>query len=91
MHVQTFVEECTFVRFGVNWGMCDVNSCNAFLLLFMLLWVPISVTLCRRAVRTLRHAFMFLGLRFFPLFFILFGCLKCFFLKEFLLITCRYM
>jgi hypothetical protein len=31
---------------GVFWGMCDVNSCNVFVLLFMVLWVPISVTLC---------------------------------------------
>jgi hypothetical protein len=47
----------------VFWGMCDV-----FLLLFMALWVPISVTLCWRAVLTLWHAFLFLGLRFPPSF-----------------------
>jgi hypothetical protein len=40
-------------RFGVFWGMCDVNSCNAFLLIFMALWVPISATLFRRAVLVL--------------------------------------
>jgi hypothetical protein len=45
--------------------MCDVNSCNVFLLLFMALWVPISATLFRRAVPTLWHAFLFPGLRFF--------------------------
>jgi hypothetical protein len=60
--------------------MCDVQSCNVFLLLFMALWVPISATLCRRAVLTLRHAFLFLGLRFFPRFFSLLGGLHSFFL-----------
>jgi hypothetical protein len=30
----------------------------------MVLWVPISVMLCRRAVLTLWHAFLFLELRF---------------------------
>jgi hypothetical protein len=45
--------------------MCDVNSCNAFLLLFMALWVPISATIFRRAMLTggLLHAFLFLGPR----------------------------
>jgi hypothetical protein len=42
--------------------MCDVNSCNVFLLLFMALRVPISATLFRRAVLTLWRAFLFLGL-----------------------------
>jgi hypothetical protein len=66
---------------GVFGGMCDVNSCNVFLLLFMaLLWVPISATLFRRAVLTLWHAFLFLGLRFFSLLFFLLGGLHCFFL-----------
>jgi hypothetical protein len=60
--------------------MCDANSCNVFLLLFMALWVPISATLFRRAVMTRWHAFMFLGLRFFPLFFFLLGGLHRFFL-----------
>jgi uncharacterized membrane protein len=46
----------------------------------MALWVPISATLFRRAVLTLWHAFMFLGLRVFPLFFFLLGGLHCFFL-----------
>jgi hypothetical protein len=60
----------------------DVNSCsNAFLLLFMALWVPISATLFRKAVLTLWHAFLFLlGLRFLPLSFFLLGGLHCFFL-----------
>jgi hypothetical protein len=48
----------------------------------MALWVPISATLFRRAVLMLWHAFMFLGLRFFPLFFLLLGGLHCFFLQE---------
>jgi hypothetical protein len=50
--------------------MCDVNSCNVSLLLFMALWVLISATIFRRAVLVLWHAFLFLGLGFFsPLFF----------------------
>jgi hypothetical protein len=48
--------------------MCDVNSCNVFLLLFMAIGAPISATLFRRAVLTLWHAFLFLRLRFFPSF-----------------------
>jgi hypothetical protein len=60
--------------------MCDVNSCNAFLLLFVALWVPISATLFRRAVPMLGNAFLLLGLRFFSLFFFLLGGLHCFFL-----------
>jgi hypothetical protein len=39
----------------------------------MALWVPIFATLFRRAVLMLWHAFLFLGLRFFPLFFFLLG------------------
>jgi hypothetical protein len=54
--------------FGVFGGMCDVNSCNVFLQLFMALWVPISATLFKRVVMTLWHAFMLLGLRFFSSF-----------------------
>jgi hypothetical protein len=57
---------------GVFGGVYCKNSCNAFLLLFMVLWVPATVTLCRRAVLMLWLAFMFLGLRFFPLLFFLF-------------------
>jgi predicted membrane protein len=34
----------------------------------MALWVPISATLFRRAVLMLWHAFLFLGLLFFPSF-----------------------
>jgi hypothetical protein len=60
--------------------MCGESSCNVFLVLFMVPWVPISAMLCKRAVLTLWHAFLFLGLRFFPLFFFLLGGLHYFFL-----------
>jgi hypothetical protein len=60
--------------------MYDVNSCNVFLLILMELWVPISATLFGRAVPTLWHAFVFLGLRFFPHFSFLLGGIHCFFL-----------
>jgi hypothetical protein len=33
--------------------MCDENSCNVFLLLFMALWALISATLFSRAVLVL--------------------------------------
>jgi hypothetical protein len=39
--------------------------------LFMVLWVHIFAMLCMRAVLMLWHAFLFLGLRFPPLFFFL--------------------
>jgi hypothetical protein len=52
--------------FGVFWGMCVVNSCNVFLLLFLALRAHVSAMLFRRAVLTLWHAFLFLGLRFIP-------------------------
>jgi hypothetical protein len=74
-----FVDLLMF-RFGVFGGMCDGNSCNVFLLLIMALWVPISATLSKRAVLVLWHAFLFFGLRFFPIFFFLLGGLNCFFL-----------
>jgi hypothetical protein len=72
--------ELLMFLFGVFWGMCGESSCNIFLLLFMVLWVPISAMPCRRAGLTVWHAFMFLGLRTFPLFFFLLGGLCCFFL-----------
>jgi hypothetical protein len=76
----SFVELLIFF-FGVFGGMCDVNSSNVFLLLFMVLWILISATLWRRAVLTLWHAFLLLiGLRFSPFFFFLLGGLHCFFL-----------
>jgi hypothetical protein len=70
--MQHFVRQTNLFLFGVFWGMCGENSCNVFLLLFMALWVPISTALFRRVlvVLALWHAFLFLGLRFFPLFFL---------------------
>jgi hypothetical protein len=56
--------------------MCDENSCNVFLLLFMALWVLISATLFRRALLVLWHAFLFLGLRVSPPFFLFFGLVE---------------
>jgi hypothetical protein len=82
----SFVELLLFL-FGDFWGICDVNSRNVFLPLLMVLRVPISATLCRRAVLTLLHAFLFLGLRVFPFFFLfLLGGLHCFFFKKCLLV-----
>jgi hypothetical protein len=80
VRMQHFFVDLLLFRFGVFGGMCDVNSCNVFLLLFMALWVPIYVTLFKRAVPMLWHTFMFLGLGFFPLFFLMLGGLHCFFL-----------
>jgi hypothetical protein len=65
--VREFVELLVFL-YGVFGGICDVNSCNIFMLLFMVLWVPISATPCKRTVLTLWQAFLFLGLRFFSSF-----------------------
>jgi hypothetical protein len=74
------VVELLALLFGVFGGMCGESSCNVFLLLFMVLRAPISAMLCRRAVLMLWHAFTFLRVRFFPLFFFLLGGLCCFFL-----------
>jgi hypothetical protein len=72
----SFVELLHVRRF---WGDVREKTCIVFWLLFMVLWVPISATLCKRAVLMLWHAFMFLGLRlFFPPFFFL-GGLRCLF------------
>jgi hypothetical protein len=59
-----FVDLLLFLS-GVFGGLCDVNLCTVLLLPFMAIWVPISATLFRRAVLTLWHTFVFLGLRFF--------------------------
>jgi hypothetical protein len=64
-----FVELLLFL-FDVVGGMCGESSWSVFLLLFMVLWVPISAMPCRRAVLMLWHAFLLLGLRFFPPFFL---------------------
>jgi hypothetical protein len=66
--------------FGIFGGNCGESPCNVFLLLFMVLWVPISAMLCGMALLMLWHAFMFLGLRSFSLFFFLLGGLCCIFL-----------
>jgi hypothetical protein len=55
----------------------------------MALWIPISATLRMGAVLTLLHAFMFLGLRYFSLFFFLLGGLHCFLLWEVIYISVR--
>jgi hypothetical protein len=75
----SFVELLLFL-FGAFWEMCGENLCNVFLPLFMVLWVHVSATLCMRAVLMLWHVFLFLGLRFFPLFYFFLGGLRCFFL-----------
>jgi hypothetical protein len=75
----SFVELVLFL-FGVFWGMCGESLCIVFLLLFMVLWVPISAMPCKRAVLMLWHAFLFLALRFFPLFFFLLRGFFCCFL-----------
>jgi hypothetical protein len=54
--------------------------CTLIMVLFMVLWVPISATLYKKVVVMLWHAFLFLGLRFSPLSFFLLGGHRCFFL-----------
>jgi hypothetical protein len=64
-------------------GSCGENSCNVFLLVFMVPWVPTFATLCMRAMLMLWHAFLFLGLRpmgFYPPFSFLIGGFHCLFL-----------
>jgi hypothetical protein len=60
----SFVDLLMFL-FDVFWGMCGENSCKVFLLLFIVLWVFIFATPCKRTMLMLWHALMFLGLRFF--------------------------
>jgi hypothetical protein len=62
MKVRILVRSVLLFPFGGFWGVCE-NSCNAFLLLFvMILWVPIFAMLCRKAVPMLWHVSLFLGL-----------------------------
>jgi hypothetical protein len=82
VRMQHFVRRTTSIPFGVFLRMCGKSLCNVFLLLFMVLWAPISAMLCRRAVLMQWHAFLFLGLRFFPFFFFLLGGLCCFFVRR---------
>jgi hypothetical protein len=70
VRMQHFVRRTTCVPFRRFLG--DVRR-EFMQRLFMVLWVHVSATLCWRAVLTLWHAFVFLGLRCFPLFFILLG------------------
>jgi hypothetical protein len=68
VRMQHFVRRTTYVPFRRFGGMCGENSCNVMLMVSMVLWVPISVTLCMRELLMLWHAFLFLGLNFFHLF-----------------------
>jgi hypothetical protein len=78
--MQHFFRRTTFVPYRRFWGMCVENTCTVFLLLFIVLKVPICATLFKRAVLMLWHAFLSLGLRFFPFSFFLLDGLRCFFL-----------
>jgi hypothetical protein len=49
VYIISFVKLLLFL-FSVFGEMCGESSCNVFVLLFMVLWVPISVMLCMRAV-----------------------------------------
>jgi hypothetical protein len=71
-----FVRVSTNVPFRRFRGDVRREFMQRLLLLFMELWVPTSATFFRRAVLTLWHAFLFLGLRVFPLFFFLLGGLQ---------------
>jgi hypothetical protein len=55
VRMQHFARRTMYVPFGVLGGICGDNSCSAFLLLFVVLWVPISVMLCMRVVLMLWH------------------------------------
>jgi hypothetical protein len=66
----SFVDLLTMFPSCVFRGMCGENSCNVFLMLFMVLWVPIFATLSRRVVLMLWQAFLFFGL-WFAVFFLL--------------------
>jgi hypothetical protein len=61
VRMNRIVRRSTYVPFRRFWGMCGENSCNVFLLPFMVLCVPIFVMLYMREVPMLWH--MFLGLR----------------------------
>jgi hypothetical protein len=83
VRMQHFVRRIIFVPFRRFWGMCGESSCNVFMMFFMAFWVPISATFCKRAILMLWHAFLFLGLRFFPLSFFLLGG-PCYFFESFI-------
>jgi hypothetical protein len=79
VRMQHFVRPTTYVPFRRFGGMCDGNSCNIFLLLFMVLGFYLRDALhegCADAVACLHVP----RAQFFPLFFVLLGGLLCFFL-----------
>jgi small-conductance mechanosensitive channel len=83
VRLQHFVRRSTCVSFRRFWGMCGDNSCNVFMLLFMVLWVHIFARLCRRVVLLLWHAILFSGLRpagFSPPYSFFLGGFHCLFL-----------
>jgi hypothetical protein len=68
VRMQHFVRRNTFVpfrRFCVDVRREFMQVCNVFRLRVMVIWVPISATLCKRAMLMSWHAFLFLGLSFF--------------------------
>jgi hypothetical protein len=69
VRMQHVVRRTTYVPFRRFLGDVRREFMQRFLMLFILLWDPVSATLCRRAVQIFWHAFLFLGLRFFPPFF----------------------
>jgi hypothetical protein len=82
-----FVRRSTYVPF--RWFLggvrhCGENSCNVFLVLFMVIWILILAMLCKRAVLMLWHAFLFLGLRHvgFSSFSLLLGGFHSFFVRK---------
>jgi hypothetical protein len=50
VRMQHLYRRSTSVPFRRFERMCGENSCNVFLLMFMVLWVPTFAKLCRRAV-----------------------------------------
>jgi hypothetical protein len=61
-----FVRLTTYVSFRyLYFGGCAARVHANVFMIFVVLWVPISAMPCRRAVLVLRHAFLFLGLKFF--------------------------
>jgi hypothetical protein len=64
VRMQHFVRRSIPLPFRLFGGIRGENSCNVFLLPFIVLWVPICATLCRRAMLMVWLAFLFLGLGF---------------------------
>jgi hypothetical protein len=53
VRMQHFVRRSTYVRFRCSWGDVRRELCTVFLRLFMVLWIPIFATLCKRAFHCL--------------------------------------